>query len=209
MSRFATGNPRLHRATIILGIVSILGGLVLITIYSRDSRVPQTLLPKASVSTSQISAEGSYVQGTDKVQRGDYQGAIEDYNQVLQINPKDADTYHNRGIARSESGDHAGAIEDYDQALQINPQDADAYYNRGVAHYSLKDSQGAIEDWNQALRINPSLAEAYGDRGFVRAELGDNKGAVADLQQAAKLFLEQGDMDSHQQTLDLIKELQR
>lgn len=206
MSRFATGNSHLHKATIILGVISIVGGLAFMIVHVRT---PQTLLRQASVSTSQISAEGSYEQGTDKIQRGDYQGAIEDYNQVLRTNPQDADTYHNRGIARSESGDHAGAIEDYDQALQINPQDADAYYNRGVAQYSLKDSQGAIDDWNQALKINPNLAEAYGDRGFVRAELGDKTGAVADLQKAAKLFSDQGDMDSHQQTQDLIKELQQ
>ena len=38
--------------------------------------------------------------GNEKYQSGDYYGAISDYNKAIEINPRDADAYYNRGIAK-------------------------------------------------------------------------------------------------------------
>lgn len=204
MNRSATRSLRLHRATIAIGIASIVGGLVL----AFQAQIPQVLSP-VSPNPVQANTEGLHDVATEKVQRGDYQSAIADYDQVLRISPQDADAYYGRGVARLELGDYQSAIADYNQVLRMTPQDADAYYNRGVARYRLGRSQAAIEDWSQALRIDPNLAEAYGDRGFVRAEMGDTQAAVGDLQRAAKLFFNQGRIESYHYTLDLIKQLQQ
>jgi tetratricopeptide (TPR) repeat protein len=60
---------------------------------------------------------------------GDYQRAIDDFNQAIQLDPLFANAYKDRGIAQLELGEYARAVEDFDQAVQINPQDAEAYYN--------------------------------------------------------------------------------
>ena len=39
--------------------------------------------------------------------------AIEDYNQAIKLNPKDAFTYRASADAKRKSGDYTGAIEDY------------------------------------------------------------------------------------------------
>jgi Flp pilus assembly protein TadD len=39
--------------------------------------------------------------GERKIQQGDYEGAIQDLNQALSINPNDALAYGNRGYARA------------------------------------------------------------------------------------------------------------
>jgi hypothetical protein len=41
--------------------------------------------------------------------------------------------------------------------------------------------------------------------GMSRYELGDKQGAIGDLQKAANLFLDQGDIASYQQTIEIIK----
>jgi tetratricopeptide (TPR) repeat protein/S1-C subfamily serine protease len=131
---------------------------------------------------------GFYInRGVVRNELGDKQGAIDDYNQAIKINPNYAQAYYNRGIVRNELGDKPGAIDDYTLAIKINPNDAEAYNNRGVVRKDLGDKQGAIDDYNQAIKINPNHAEAYSNRGVVRYELGDKQGAIDDFNQAIKI----------------------
>ena len=143
-------------------------------------------VPSAPVATGP-KADDFYIQGGDKSQKGDYQGAIAAYSQALVLNPNYAEAYNNRGNARSDLGDKKRAIADYDQALRINPNYAGAYNNRGTARSDLGDKKGAIADYDQALRIAPNLAQAYNNRGTARSSLGDKKGAIADYDQALRI----------------------
>ncbi|MFM6090550.1 MAG: tetratricopeptide repeat protein, partial [Dolichospermum sp.] len=118
---------------------------------------------------------------------GDKQGAIDDYNQAIKINPNYAQAYNNRGFVRNELRDKQGAIDDYNQAIKINPNYAKAYYGRGNVRDDLGDKQGAIDDYTQAIKFNPNYANAYYNRGIVRNELGDKQGAIDDYTQAIKI----------------------
>lgn len=71
----------------------------------------------------------------------------------VRINPNDAITYNNRGVARRKLGDNKGAIVDYNETLQINPNYALAYDNRGDARRALGDRQGAIADFQKAANL--------------------------------------------------------
>ncbi len=94
--------------------------------------------------------------GFNRLKKGDYRGAIEDFNKAIEIDPNNSDNFNNRGIARSELGDHQGAIEDYTRAIALDPNDAAAYSNRGNSKSKLKDYEGAISDYSKAIEIAPS-----------------------------------------------------
>ncbi len=119
--------------------------------------------------------------GNAKQAKGDLDGAIDDYNRAIEINPIDIDAYSYRGIAKARKGDLEGAIADYTRAIELNPKDSKAYYSRGIAKSSNGDVDGAIADYNRAIDINPKFSEAYNNRGASKSHNGDQEGAVADF----------------------------
>ena len=99
-----------------------------------------------------------YESGSEKFQKGDYEGAISDYNKAIEINPRDADVYYKRGNAKSELKDYQGAIADYTKAIQINPALRQAYINRGIDLEIVGDPQGACSDWRKAADLGHAYA---------------------------------------------------
>lgn len=137
--------------------------------------------------SQRMSAKEFFDRGLERYDKQDYQGAIADFNQVIQLDPNNAGAYNNRGLARSELGDKKGAIADYNRAIRLQPNDAVAYNNRGLARSELGDRKGGIQDFNRAIQLQPDYAKAYMNRGVVRNELGDQKGAIEDHNRAIQL----------------------
>jgi Flp pilus assembly protein TadD len=53
-----------------------------------------------------------------------FEKAIQDYNQAIELNPKDARVFNNRGTAYADLKQFEKAIQDYNQAIELNPKDA-------------------------------------------------------------------------------------
>ena len=118
---------------------------------------------------------------------GDYERAIDDYNQAIELDPKYAFAYNDRGVAYYGKGDYDSAITDYNQAIQLDPKYAAAYYHRGNAYYGKKDYDGAITDYNQAIQLDPKHAVAYYCRGNAYYAKRDFDLAIADYTEAIQL----------------------
>jgi hypothetical protein len=50
--------------------------------------------------STQLNASDYFVSGYDKNEKGDFRGALADYNQAIALNPKDSATYYNRGLLK-------------------------------------------------------------------------------------------------------------
>ena len=50
-----------------------------------------------------------------------YSRAIPDFNKAIEINPKFAEAYTNRGTAYDVRGEYDKAISDYSEAIEIDP----------------------------------------------------------------------------------------
>ena len=109
-----------------------------------------------------------------------YQSALADFTQAIEINPQYADAYYSRGITYDNLQQYQSAIADYTQAIEINPQYADAYFKRGNAYDNLQQYQSAIADYTQAIEINPQYADAYFKRGNAYGNLQQYQKALAD-----------------------------
>jgi len=125
--------------------------------------------------------------GNAESKKGDWNGAIADFTQVLAIDPQSSVAYNNRGAVRQSKGDLDGALKDYTQALAIDPQMAAAYDGRGNVKTTRNDLDGAIADYTRAVHFDPQMAAAYDSRGNVKTAKDDLDGAIADFTQALTL----------------------
>ncbi|NJM18507.1 MAG: tetratricopeptide repeat protein [Richelia sp. RM2_1_2] len=115
----------------------------------------------AEIRQKQEFIEVIYRRGLDKLQKGNYQAAIVDFSQYLQIKPNGIKAYHQRGLAFHKLGDYQNAIADLNQYLRFNPADAEARYSRGLIRSQLGDYNGATADYTQGLSINPEYINNY------------------------------------------------
>ncbi|MBW4575086.1 MAG: trypsin-like peptidase domain-containing protein, partial [Aphanothece sp. CMT-3BRIN-NPC111] len=90
------------------GTVSFVLGIGINT-YLRAGNNVEMVRGSLPPAVRSLSAVNFFSRGVDKAERGDYQGAIADYNQALQLNPNFAEAYNNRGLARYKQGGIAGA----------------------------------------------------------------------------------------------------
>ena len=132
-------------------------------------------------------AEAFNTRGIGYRLKGEYDRAIQDYNQAIRINAKFATAYNNRAIAYDTKGDYDRAIADYEQAIKLKPS-AEAYFNRGNAHLGKSHYDHAIDDYNQAIKLKPDFAAAFDNRCWARAVVGILKPALADCNQALRLM---------------------
>ena len=135
----------------------------------------------------QLRANEFYNLGLEKAQRGDKPGAIEEFNQAIQINPNYAKAYYERADARYHIADYEGAIEDSTQAIKINPNYAEAYSIRCGARANLKNYQAALKDCEQSIQLNPAYARAYLGLGVSYSALGDKQKAIESYTQAIRI----------------------
>ena len=77
----------------------------------------------------------------------------ENYAEAIRLNPENAKTYNNRGLAYGNLGQYERAIQDFDEAIRLDPQDAIAYNNRGVAYQNLGKQELADRDFAKAKEL--------------------------------------------------------
>ena len=118
---------------------------------------------------------------------GEHRRAIEDYDQALRLDPRDAFAYVNRGNTYRDLGDYRRAIEDYDQALRLDPRDDYAYNGRAWALYLLGRNTEALGDVDRSLSLNPGNAYAIETRAHVLAALGRQNEALGEFERVMRV----------------------
>lgn len=79
--------------------------------------------------------------------------SIERYNEVIGLDPDDANAFFNRAIVHTALGQHWDALHDYGEFIRLNPQDARAYHNRGGSYVALGETKKAERDFAKAKEL--------------------------------------------------------
>lgn len=142
-----------------------------------------------------------------KYKNRDFLGALTEYSQIIDLNPRHALAYCCRGVTYYRLGDIQNARIDYNRSISLDPLLDTAYYRRGFLAYLDKNYLAAIDDYNRAIELTPGFALAYSNRGYAYRDLYGEQEAAIDWRFAAKLFKEQGNLEKHQSMLRLLNRM--
>jgi len=78
-------------------------------------------LSNGDVKAALVNAEGYNNRANACYAKGDYEGAMADYNRALALNPRSADVYAHRGMLWLRLGRPAEAEADFEQCVALNP----------------------------------------------------------------------------------------
>src|SRR3546814_16370868 len=96
----------------------------------------------------------------------DYNGARQDLDVALSLDPTRDDAYALRAAARRHLKDNAGAMEDVETALAIDARSPEALLERGILRFAKGDIAGAHKDFIQVRLLATEIGSASG-RGRV------------------------------------------
>ncbi|MDH5445212.1 MAG: tetratricopeptide repeat protein [Gammaproteobacteria bacterium] len=119
------------------------------------------------------------------IKRGDawfqlheFDKAVRDYDQALNIDRNADQAWFGRGMAYGRMGQIDKGIADLGEFIKRNPKSSLAYTKRGVRHLWKGDREKAAQDLQKAIALNPDNAEAHDDMGVIYAQQGKLKKAV-------------------------------
>ncbi|HWB62753.1 MAG TPA: tetratricopeptide repeat protein, partial [Chitinophagales bacterium] len=113
--------------------------------------------------------------------------ALADYNKAIELDPRNADFYNNRGNVWRKKKEYEKALADYDKAIELDPTDAKAYGNRGIVWDDKKEYEKALADYNKAIELDPTDAIAYNNRGIVWSNKKEYDKALVDYNKGIEL----------------------
>ena len=87
---------------------------------------------------------------------GNYDRAIQDYDQAIRLDPSSALAYNNRGRTQHLKGEYELAIKDYGEAIDLDSDYPLAFYNRGLARFDQGLFIGAVPDFVRAVQLDPA-----------------------------------------------------
>lgn len=124
--------------------------------------------------------------GRCRMDLGQFQLAVEDFDAVLQMRANFPPCLLNRALAQAALGNHAAAILDYTTALDHGAPYTRIYFLRARSHESLGNLEAASKDRAKGLSLVPTDEESWIARGMARLSK-DPKGALADFREALKM----------------------
>ena len=139
--------------------------------------------------------DGYFARGALKSALNDHSGAVEDFSEVIDIDPANSLAHIERGKAKEKInylglgvGDYYGALEDYTLAIVLDTEYAESYRLRASMFIITKlDHYSALADYDKAIELAPQFAPTYFARGASKFELEDHSGALADFSKAIEL----------------------
>jgi len=119
-----------------------------------------------------------FTRGSQRLKAGRLAEAVEDFREMVALDPRDTTARMNLGIALARAGDQKAALEQYSEALRLAPNDGAVHYNLGVVLTALGSEAEAIEHFQAAVQSDPHLVQAHFQLANLLMRKGRHREAV-------------------------------
>ena len=128
-----------------------------------------------------------HLSGVIATQTKNVQKGIELIGKAIEIDPNNAASYNNQGIALKALRKFDNAVASYDRAIALRPDYEEAFYNRGIALEELKRPDDAVASYERAIALKHDHAEAYCGRGNALRKMQQYEKALSSYNKALAL----------------------
>ena len=125
------------------------------------------------------------IESVDEI-RVNFNDAIEDLNTYIQMRPKNAVAFAQRGYAYRRLDHDSAALSDYNRAIRLDPKYPDAYLGRAWVKMKMEEQEAALKDLEKAVQLKPGFAQAWYWHGNIQFGFGEYDKAIADFDRALK-----------------------
>lgn len=130
--------------------------------------------------------------GYDFSNRNQWQEALNCYEEVLKITPKNSEAWYSKGVALGKLGRLLESLDCYDKALAINPRYTKAWNNKGALLGELCRFQEAIVCFDKALEIDPEYINARNNLIYSYEKFAGTEKVADDLYTKGINLMQQG-----------------
>ena len=113
--------------------------------------------------------------------------AVETLREACRLNPGDAESHYQFGLACNEAGDLGQARQELERATQLNPRHARAWYNLGLAQNALAQPDAAIASLLRAESADSHDERIPYARATILTHLGESQSAVIAARRALEI----------------------
>ena len=92
---------------------------------------------------------------------------IEELNDLIELEPNNAEFYIERGLSRWNSSQLDKALENYNKAIELDPLKGFLYTNRAGLYLQMKQYDKALENYTWAIQLDPGQAFYHGQGGHI------------------------------------------
>ena len=108
------------------------------------------------------------------------------YNQVLEIDPQQANAHNNLGGIFQSLNENHKAQSCYEKAIEIDPNYAQAHCNLGVIFQSLNENHKAQSCYEKAIEIDPNISQAHNNLASIFQKFREHQKAIVCYENAIK-----------------------
>ena len=139
------------------------------------------------MSEREVDADRACQQGNSLLMLGQIDDAIEAYSYAIELHPRDAVAYNNRGVCYLSKGELVRATNDFSKTIRLEQDRPEPYNNRGIAYESDGDIDRAIQDYTKAIELQSGRVEPYKNRGAAYYIKSNYDCAIEDFNMAIRL----------------------
>jgi protein O-mannosyl-transferase len=125
--------------------------------------------------------------GMALIEKGDVDGALNHYREVVRLNPSNPGVYINLGNTLAEHKEVSRAIEFYSEGLKIDPNNVDIRIGLATLLEGIGKTDEAERHLNEALRVNPGSIEANNNLGNIMLRTGNYDEAIRHYTEVLRL----------------------
>ena len=157
-------------------------------VYFETGKITQAISILRNLTSTDYQTElVRHLLGIALFQNGNFIAAANEFNQVLELSPRDHEALFYLGQIARTQGDDNNALDCFLAVLEINPEHFESAFNIGNIYRDKRCLAKALSWFERALKIKPDHLQALMNRGTVQVLLGHQEKGIKDFEDCLKI----------------------